>query len=259
MYESIQAFKTKMDAGQLCVGPTVSFSDASVTEALAANADYIWIDLEHSPTNFESMVNHIIACRACGVPGIVRVPSGEIAWIKRVLDAGADGIILPQAQSVEEVRAFVAACRYPMQGTRGYGPRRSTNYGRLGNDKYLPQANTETFVVGQIEARNLVDNIDELVAIDGLDGVVIGPYDLSGSYELPGNIDHPTVAEAIQISIDKCREAGIYVGVGMGSSAATAKRWHAAGAHWAMVGADYQYMVQFADNLYSEIRSPESP
>ena len=68
MYESIQAFKTKMDAGQLCVGPTVSFSDASVTEALAANADYIWIDLEHSPTNFESMVNHIIACRALWRP-----------------------------------------------------------------------------------------------------------------------------------------------------------------------------------------------
>ncbi|MFL2865337.1 MAG: HpcH/HpaI aldolase family protein [Pirellulaceae bacterium] len=254
MYDNIQAFKNKMDAGQLCVGPTVSFSDASVTEALAATADYIWIDLEHSPTNFESMVNHIIACRACSVPGIVRVPSGEIAWVKRVLDAGAEGIILPQAQTVAEVQEFVNACRYPMQGTRGYGPRRSTNYGRIENDTYLSQANRETFVVGQIESRTLVDNIDALVSIDGLDGVVIGPYDLSGSYDLPGEIDHPTVVEAIQLSIDKCREAGVYVGVGMGSSAATAKRWHAAGANWAMVGADYQYMVQFADDLYKSIR-----
>ncbi|MBK95905.1 MAG: 2-dehydro-3-deoxyglucarate aldolase [Planctomycetaceae bacterium] len=255
MYESIQPFKAKMDAGQLCVGPTVSFSDASVTEALAASADYIWIDLEHSPTSLESMVNHIIACRACGVPGIVRVPSGEIAWIKRVLDAGADGIILPQAQTVAEVCEFVEACRYPMQGTRGYGPRRSTNYGRVQNDVYLSQANSETFVVGQIESKELVDNIDELVAIEGLDGVVIGPYDLSGSYGLPGEIDHPTVVAAIQTSIDNCRAAGIYVGVGMGSNADTARRWHAAGAHWAMVGADYQYMVQFQDQLYTKIRS----
>ena len=254
MYDSIQSFKDKMDGGQLCVGPTVSSADASVTEALAATADYIWIDLEHSPTNFESMVNHIIACRACRVPGIVRVPSGEIAWIKRVLDAGADGIILPQAQCVDEVRHFVNACRYPMQGTRGYGPRRSTNYGRVGNESYLSQANSETFVVGQIESKALVDNIDALVSIEGLDGVVIGPYDLSGSYGLPGDIDHPTVVEAIQVSIDKCREAGVYVGVGMGSNADTAKRWHAAGANWAMVGADYQYMVQFADSLYQQIR-----
>ena len=83
---------------------------------------------------------------------------------------------------------------------------------------------------------------------------MIGPYDLSGSYKLPGEIDHPTVVKAIQISIDKCREAGVYVGVGMGSSAATAKRWHAAGANWAMGGADYQYMVQFADQRYDNVR-----
>ena len=256
MYESIQAFKDKMDAGRLCIGPTVSFSDASVTEALAASADYIWIDLEHSPTNFESMVNHLLACRASGVPGIVRVPSGEIGWIKRVLDAGADGLILPQAQSVEEVEVFVQACRYPLQGTRGYGPRRGTNYGRIDNEQYLSLANRETFVVGQIESKAIVDNIDALVAIEGLDGVVIGPYDLSGSYGLPGDLDNPIVVEAIQISIDKCREAGVYAGVGMGSDVATAKRWHTAGANWAMVGADYQYMVQFADQLYQRIREP---
>ena len=155
------------------------------------------------------------------------------------------------------------------------GPRRSTNYGRLGNDKYLPQANTETFVVGQIESRNLVDNIDELVEAmrksrwhqwnltkNGVDGVVIGPYDLSGSYELPGNIDHPTVVEAIQISIDKCREAGIYVGVGMGiamDSLPTTQTiftvkggilpmggtvgHKGAGAHWAMVGTLYRVTI----------------
>ena len=139
MLRNIHQFREKMDAGQFCLGAGITFSDPSVTEALCGSVDFFWIDLEHNPTSLESMATHLMAARAGGTPALVRIPSGDVAWIKRVLDSGADGIILPQAKSAEEIRAFVSACRYPPQGTRGFGPRRASNYGRIRGAEYLRQ------------------------------------------------------------------------------------------------------------------------
>src|SRR5205823_2432532 len=127
---NIHKFRDKLKTGRLCLGAGVSFTDPAVTEALCDSVDFLWLDLEHTPISLESLQAHLIAARAGGAPALVRVPSGEIGWVKRVLDVGAEGIILPQARSVAEVQAFVAACRYPPLGQRGFGPRRSGNYGR---------------------------------------------------------------------------------------------------------------------------------
>jgi 2-keto-3-deoxy-L-rhamnonate aldolase RhmA len=145
---------------------------------------------------------------------IVRVPSGELGWIKRVLDSGAEGIILPQAQDCEEIAAFVSACRYPPLGTRGFGPRRPSNYGRV-----TGQENRELFVVAQIETAGALNDIDRIVRIEGLDSVVVGPHDLSGSLGMLGQVEHPTVVEAIGRIVTAARDAGLYVGMGMGASA----------------------------------------
>ncbi len=162
------------------------------------SVDFFWIDLEHNPINLETLMGHLIAARAGGSPALVRVPSSEISWTKRVLDSGAEGIILPQARSAEEIRQFVSACRYPPQGTRGFGPRRPTNYGRFGGEEYLSHANRELFVVAQIETVSALDEIDEIVAIEGLDSLVVGPYDLSGSMGMLGQVHHPQVLEAVR-------------------------------------------------------------
>ena len=108
-----------------------------MTEALCDSVDFVWIDLEHNPMSVESMMGHLIAARAGRSPALVRIPCGDVGWIKRVLDSGAEGIILPQASSAKQVRAFVSACRYPPMGTRGYGPRRPSNYGRDGGIDYM--------------------------------------------------------------------------------------------------------------------------
>ena len=126
------------------------------------------------------MLSHLIAARAGGAPSIVRIPSGDVSWVKRVLDSGAEGIILPRSYSAAEVAQFVSDCRYPPLGTRGFGPRRPMNYGRLDQQEYLERANRELFVAVQVETVELLNEIDEVVQIEGLDSVVLGPQDLSG-------------------------------------------------------------------------------
>src|SRR5215470_15489916 len=146
MFTALQRFREKLNAGHFCLGAGISLSDPAVTEALADSVDFVWIDLEHSPIGLESLLAHLIAARAGGTAALVRVPSSDVAWIKRVLDTGAEGIIVPQIRTAAEVRSVVSACRYPPLGTRGYGPRRPSNYGRNGGESYVQQSNVQLFV-----------------------------------------------------------------------------------------------------------------
>jgi 2-keto-3-deoxy-L-rhamnonate aldolase RhmA len=251
---NIEKFREKLAAGVFCLGAGITFSDPTVTEALADSVDFFWIDLEHNPTSLESMTGHLLAARAGGTPALVRIPSGEVAWIKRVLDAGAEGIILPQAQSAAEVRAFVSACRYPPQGTRGFGPRRPSNYGRFGGRDYLDHANRHLFVVAQVETVSALNQIDEIVEIKGLDSLVVGPYDLSGSMGMPGEVHHPDVKAAIQTVVEKSRAVGLYVGMGMGADRGHALEAAGLGVNWAQCGNDFEYMIRTVDGLFADVR-----
>ena len=254
MSSNMQRFRNKLAAGQLCLGPGISFSDPAVTEALCDSVDFLWIDLEHNPISLESLLGHLIAARAGGAPALVRVPGSEVSFLKRVLDTGAEGIIVPQVRSAEEVRSVVAACRYPPVGTRGYGPRRGSNYGRDGGKEYLQRANADMFVSVQIEHVDALNALDNILAVPGLDSVVIGPNDLSGSMGIMGEVKRPEVVEAITTIISKARRAGVYAGIGMGpieDSVCQAAQW---GAHWVQCGGDYSYMISFADQLYSRVR-----
>ena len=143
----INGMRAKLRAGEIVLGAGITLSDPTVTEALAPFVDFFWIDMEHNATTTEAMLGHLIAARAGGAASIVRIPSNDVGWVKRVLDSGAEGIILPRAYSAQEVADFVSACRYPPLGTRGFGPRRPMQYGRLDQQEYLQQANRDVFVV----------------------------------------------------------------------------------------------------------------
>jgi 2-keto-3-deoxy-L-rhamnonate aldolase RhmA len=251
---NIHKFREKMDAGQFCLGAGITFYDPSVTEALCDSVDFFWIDLEHNPTSFESVLSHLIAARAGGAPAIVRIPSGDVAWIKRTLDSGAEGIILPQTKSADEIRAFVSNCRYAPMGSRGFGPRRPTNYGRFTGGKYLEHANQNLFVVAQIETVSALNELDAIVAIEGLDSLVVGPYDLSASMGMPGEVHHPKILEAIRQVASKARAVGKYVGMGMGGNAEHALEAAGLGVQWAQCGNDFEYMIRAADQLYQTVR-----
>ncbi len=254
MISHIHKFREQLRLGRVCLGIGITFSDPTVTEALCDSVDFVWIDLEHNPMSVESMAGHLIAARAGGAPALVRVPCGDVGWIKRVLDSGAEGIILPQAGSADDVRAFVSACRYPPLGTRGYGPRRPSNYGRDGGSDYLARANRDVFVVAQIETAGALADVDAIVSIGGLDSIVVGPNDLSGSMGLPGQPRHPEVLSAIRLIVQKAKAAGLPVGIGMGNDVEHACEAAKMGVQWIQCGSDFSYMNSFADRLYADIR-----
>lgn len=258
MISNIDKFRKKLAAGEFCLGCGITFSDPAVVEALCDSVDFLWIDLEHNPTSLESLMAHLIAARAGGAAALVRVPSGAIAWIKRVLDTGAEGIILPQARSAQDIRDFVSACRYPPQGTRGFGPRRPSNYGRMQGDEYLQHANRNLFVVAQIETVSALEQLDQIVAIEGLDSLVVGPNDLSGSMGIMGQVHHPRVLDAIRTVVEKASAAGIHVGIGMGADADHAREAAELGVHWAQCGNDFEFVIRYADQLYASVRQRAS-
>jgi 2-keto-3-deoxy-L-rhamnonate aldolase RhmA len=255
MFEAIQQFRQKLDDGQICLGAGITLSDSAIVEALAPSLDFVWIDLEHSQLSYESVQSHLIAARAGGVAALVRVRNGDAAHIKPVLDIGADGVIVPQVRSAEEVQSIVEVCRYAPEGRRGYGPRRPAEYGRLGGPAYMQQANRQVFVAVQVENRDALKELDAIAAIKGLDSLALGPYDLAISLGHADDLQHPDVVAAIKRVVAAAREAGKYIGTGMGAYAENALDAVALGVQWIQCGDDYGYMVAYADRLMAQIRN----
>lgn len=251
----IAAFRTKLTAGAICIGASITLTDPRVTDALGDSVDFFWIDMEHSLMSPEAVHGHLLAAKARGVPALVRVTGSSTPFIKPVLDAGADGIIVPQVCSAAEVQQIVADCRYPPLGRRGYGPRVPSNYGRDGGNAFIERANREIFVAVQIENLEALNALDAILAITGLDSIVLGPMDLSAAMGLFGELEHPTVAAALDTIITKSRAAGRFVGSGMGADARFATRMAQRGVQWLQVGGDCDYMVLAMDQLTTTIHS----
>jgi 2-keto-3-deoxy-L-rhamnonate aldolase RhmA len=254
MFQAVRRFRDDLRSGQVRIGASVTLGDILVSDALADSVDFLWIDLEHTAMSPETLSGHLLAARAHGVPALVRVAGSATPWIKPVLDSGACGIIVPQVRSADEVREAVADCRYPPLGHREYGPRVPSNYGRDGGPAYVERANRDLFVAVQIENTDALADLDQIAEVAGLDSLAIGPYDLSASLGVMGQLEHPSVVSAIERIVGKASVAGLFVGAGMGPDAQYAQRMIRRGIQWLQVGGDYGYMVQRADQLVAAIR-----
>ncbi len=258
MFEAINTFRRRLKAGETLVGAGVSLSDPLVSDALAGSGvDFLWIDQEHSPQGPEALAAHLLAARGRSMPVLVRVAGGGAPFIKPVLDAGVEAIVLPQVRSAEEVREAVADCRYPPAGRRGYGPRVPTDFGRHSIDEYLAAANAGVFVAAMIETTEALAALDEITAIEGLDAVVVGPWDLSGSMNMLGDVENPRVVAAMESIIATARARELFVGAGMGASAAFGRSMAKRGVQFMQVGADFEYMLQRVKALVESIKSRE--
>ena len=198
MKEHIAKFRNDLSAGKKCIGAGISLSDPLVSEALADSADFLWIDLEHSNMSPNAVNGHLLAARGKNKPAFVRVSAGSTPLIKSALDAGADGIIVPQVRSVEEVRGILADCRYPPAGRRGFGPRVPSNFGRFTGTAYTQEANESVLVMVMIETADALETIEQITALPGLDSVVIGPADLTLALGEGRNMRSPRIEAAMR-------------------------------------------------------------
>ena len=248
-------FTSKLRRGEVCLGSGISFADPTVTEALSGLLDFAWIDMEHNAYSLETVQAHIIATKGTETTALVRVPENNAATIKTVLDIGADGVIVPMVRTADDVRRAVAACRYPPEGMRGFGPRRPIDHGLSADEGYSQRANEAIIAIAQIEQIEAVNNLDEILAVPGLNAVVIGGNDLSGSMGLMGQPHHPDVAAAIETVIAKSRQAGVFVGIGLADEPEKMAEWLDKGMQWLQVGVDWWLLMRSAQTIIGDLRA----
>jgi 4-hydroxy-2-oxoheptanedioate aldolase len=190
--------KRRLAAGEKAVGCWISLGSPEVTELLGhAGFDYLLLDQEHGLGDLATLVSQLQALSASSTLGIVRVPWNDPVYLKRVLDAGAQGVMIPAIETAEQARAAVAACHYPPAGIRGSGAggARCSNYGFVKD--YLTRAADELLIALQVESITAVENIDEILAVEGVDVIFIGPHDLSATIGHLSEMQHPKVAPVI--------------------------------------------------------------
>ena len=243
---NVERFRARLEAGQICVGGAVTLVDPLVSEVAAqAGNDFVWIETEHSHLNLPAVMAHILALRGTQAAPIVRVPWNDPVLLKPVLDMAPAGVVIPMVRSAEEARNAVAACRYPPQGNRGFGPIRNM-YGMESVAEYLEQADAQILIFIQIEHIDAVRDLDEILATPGLDGIVLGRMDLSGSMGKLGQSDDPEVVEAIDTIFSKTKQAGRYIGVSIGYDPDTVREWRAKGVDWFELGEEKDHFYQGA-------------
>lgn len=193
-------------------GTLLSMSAPQVAEIISDSGfDWVLIDMEHSSISLENVQN---ALQIMGdkILKIVRVPGNDEIWIKRILDTGCDGILVPMVNTAAEAIKVVQSSKYPLEGRRSVGLSRAHKYGS-GFEDYVKNANRDLVIMIQIEHKEGVKNIDEILKVKGIDSIFIGPYDLSASMGLTGQLSHPDVKSAIDLVKDKCRKAGLPFGI----------------------------------------------
>ena len=189
--------KSKLKNKELTIGSWISFGFTQTCEIMA-KADFEWlvVDMEHTAINDDKCLNLIQIIESNGISPLVRVGANDPLLIKRAMDAGAHGIIVPMVNSVEDAQRAIDSLYYPPVGNRGVGLGRAQNYG-IGFDDYKNNSINETIFIPQIEHIDGVNNLEEILKLEYVDGFIIGPYDLSGSLGVPGEWGHPFVIEAL--------------------------------------------------------------
>lgn len=244
----VNRLKAALAAGQTQIGLWNSLCSTIVAEALAYSGyDWLLIDSEHSPNELPNIQAMMQAMALGTATPVVRPVWNDAVVLKRLLDAGAQSFLIPMVQNRQEAEAAVAAVRYPPQGIRGVAlAHRGNRYGRVAD--YLAKANAQICVIVQIESRRAVDAAADIAAVDGIDGLFIGPSDLAADLGHPGNPGHPEVQEAIGQVLAACKTAGKAAGI-LAAVEDQAKKYIADGFNFTAVGSDLGLLIKHADAL----------
>ncbi len=193
------SLKTRLQKGEVTIGSWITLGHPSIVEIMAKSGfDWLTIDMEHSAIGMQEAQQLIQVIELCGVTPLVRVGENNPNIIKRVMDAGAHGVIVPMVNTKEDAIKAVNAVKYPPVGTRGVGLGRAQGYG-MEFDKYKEWESKESVVIVQIEHIQAVENLEDILNVEGVDAFIVGPYDLSASIGKPGEFNDPEVMKQLDI------------------------------------------------------------
>ena len=247
------AFKQALASGARQVGLWCGMASPVSAEILAgAGFDWIVIDGEHAPNDITTLLPQLAAMRGGTAEPVFRVPWNEPVIIKRALDVGARSLLMPFVQNADEARKAVAATRYPPLGIRGVSVApRANDYGRIQN--YHRNAYLDTCVLVQIETRAALKEIEAIAAVEGVDGIFLGPSDLAADFGHLGNPKHPEVQAAIREAAARIRAGGKSAGT-LSSGADDAETLFEMGYNFTAVGSDVGILARHAEALAARFR-----
>ena len=260
-------FKQSLAQGEPQIGLWLATADAYVAEMLAGTGfDWLLIDGEHAPNDLRSILAQlqgIASASGAMMAGaqrppapVVRLPTGDHVLIKQTLELGVQTLLIPMVDTPEQAQAMARAMRYPPEGIRGMGSglARSSRWNQYPD--YVNEANDQVCLLVQVETVQALANIDAISAVPGVDGVFIGPADLSASMGLRGQAQHPDVVAAIRDGLARIRRAGKASGI-LATQDADAARWLAEGVGFAAVGVDISLLAQAARQLARRFKGHE--
>lgn len=255
----VNTFKQRLKSGEAQIGLWVGLAEPYCAE-LAANAGFDWLllDGEHAPNDVRSLLGQLQAVAAYPSHPVIRPPIGDAVVIKQLLDLGAQTLLVPMVDSAEQAEQLVRAIHYPPKGIRGVGSAlaRASRWNTVPG--YLTHADEQICLLVQIENLEGLAHLDEIVTVDGLDGVFIGPADLSASMGHRGNPGHPEVQAAIEDAIERIRRAGKAAGI-LSADQTLARRYIELGAAFVAVGVDTTILMRGLQSLAATFKDTPAP
>ena len=248
-------FKDLLKTGGVVFGPFMNTTDPAFVESIGHTGfDFVVLDLEHGPASLDQLHNLIRAAEVSGTFPVVRTPPGNLHMIGAAQDAGANGVLIPQIKTPEEVRKVIKAMRFYPKGERGVsGVVRAAKYSSMRSEDYFKMSN-ENLLIIQLEGKEAIENIDAISDIEGIDVLFIGPYDLSQSLGVPGQVRHPKVTDTIMEAVQMIRSKGIMAGTFV-SSIDDAAKWIKAGVQFVGYSVDILIFVDGAKKILADLNN----
>lgn len=253
-----ERLREMFDRKELFIGTHCQIAEPVIPELMAMQGfDFLWIDTEHSAIDRKDLNYMIMSAHLTRAAVFVRVTANNPDFVKPILEMGPDGIVFPNVRNPEDAERAVASVRYPPAGGRGFGPQRATSYGKIPNAEWVGRESGKVWCITQIEDFRAVDCLDDILAVPGIDAVMCGPYDMSGSLGKLTEVADPEVVAYYDKYAAKAKASGLPVGVsfGYGDSASDAfiESWLRRGVDYICVGSDMNYLAGGAAHVHDTI------
>lgn len=251
----VPLLKEALRAGKVVMGPFFRIPAPALVEVFGhAGFDLIAIDLEHGPLDIQMAEDLVRSCQLVGMASVIRVSSNAPHRIQRALDIGAQGVQIPHVGTVSEAERAVRAAKFAPRGMRGVCRFvRAAEYSAMDRFEYFTASNRDTVIILQIEGKEGLEKLPDIVKVEGIDVIYLGPYDLSQSLGIPGQVENPIVVEKMREAVSLCRQDGVAVGT-FADDLAAARKWVDMGVQYINVGIDASIIYNSCRKMVEEFR-----